>query len=137
MFAYSASQAVSPAINRTRTYLFRPFRFSTYLKLAAVATITEGFGGSIGFNQHHAQGHAFAAAATLSGGLFSWDSAAGVAAIAALVLAFIALAVYIFYLVTRLRFAFFHCLVHQTREILPGWRRYAVESMRMFTFSLP
>ena len=38
----------------------------------------------------------------------------------------------IFYLVTRLRFAFFHCLIHNTSEIRPGWRLYRTQAMRFF-----
>ena len=40
----SAVDAVSPAIERTREFLFRPFKWSTYLKLGLVAIITEGVG---------------------------------------------------------------------------------------------
>ena len=40
MRAFSASQAVSPAIERTKRYLFGEFEFTTYLKLAAVACIS-------------------------------------------------------------------------------------------------
>src|SRR5208283_2793925 len=38
----------------------------------------------------------------------------------------------VFYLVTRLRFAFFHCLIHNTKEIRPGWRLYGAQAGRFF-----
>jgi len=41
-----------------------------------------------------------------------------------------------FYLVTHLRFAFFHCLIHQTREIRPAWALYRIQAERSFTASL-
>jgi hypothetical protein len=44
MFALSAADAISPAVQRTRMFLFRPFRWGTYLKLCLVALITEGIG---------------------------------------------------------------------------------------------
>ena len=31
MYPISAADAISPAIQRTRTFLFRPFRLGTYL----------------------------------------------------------------------------------------------------------
>ncbi|HEX4067806.1 MAG TPA: hypothetical protein VHZ09_17425 [Acidobacteriaceae bacterium] len=42
----------------------------------------------------------------------------------------------IFYLVTRLRFAYFHCLIHDTKEIAPGWRLYATQATRFFLLNL-
>ena len=41
-----------------------------------------------------------------------------------------------FYLITRLRFAFFHCLIHNTKEIRPGWRVYRGQAARFFWFNL-
>jgi hypothetical protein len=42
----------------------------------------------------------------------------------------------LFYLIVRLRFALFDCLVHQTRYIAPGWRRYREQAWRFFLFSI-
>ena len=42
MRAFSAADSVSLAIQRTREFLFTPFRWGTYLKLGLVAIITEG-----------------------------------------------------------------------------------------------
>ncbi len=46
MQGLSAADAITPAIYRTRNYLFRPFELGTYLKLCLVAVITEGLGGN-------------------------------------------------------------------------------------------
>jgi hypothetical protein len=35
-----------------------------------------------------------------------------------------------------LRFAFFHCLIHNTREIRPGWTIYAPQATRFFWMNL-
>ncbi len=48
----------------------------------------------------------------------------------------IALSIIIYYLITRLRFVFFHCLAHQTREIRPVWGLYRVQALRFFKLSL-
>ncbi len=54
----------------------------------------------------------------------------------AAVLVAIVLSLVVFYLVTRLRFAFFHCLIHNTREIRPGWHLYRAQANRFFWLNL-
>jgi hypothetical protein len=131
MKVLSASQAISPAVERTVRFLFRPFEWATYLKLAAVACITEGF--SANLSSSHQQS--------------SWPGSGGacspfhvsnelITLIALAVLVCFAIGIFVFYLVTRLRFAFFHCLVRQTREIRPGWRLYRAQALRFFKTSL-
>jgi hypothetical protein len=39
---------------------------------------------------------------------------------------------FVVYLITRLRFAFFHCLIHKTHEIRPGWHLYREPAARFF-----
>jgi len=51
-------------------------------------------------------------------------------------LACFAIGIVVFYLVTRLRFAFFYSLLHQTSELRPGWRLYREQAMRFFKMSL-
>jgi hypothetical protein len=55
--------------------------------------------------------------------------------VAAVLLAFV-LSAFVFYLITRLRFAFFHCLVHNTKEIKPGWRLYRGQASRFFWLNI-
>jgi len=130
MNVFSASQAVSPAIDRTKRYLFHPFEWSTYLKLAAVACITEGFSANLNFSSKQPS-YSGAGASTP----FNLSSEA-IALIVFSVLACIALCIFIFYLVTRLRFAFFHCLAHQTKEIRPAWRLYRAQALQYFKANL-
>ena len=131
MIVYSASDAISPAINRTKSYLFHRFRFWTYIKLCLVAVLTDGAssftGNSSGTN--HNSTHSFLA---LPGSATDF----GVLVILPAVLLALALMLWIWYLLVRLRFAYFHCLVYQTKEIGPGWRLYAQPAMRMFQFQL-
>jgi hypothetical protein len=132
MPAISALDALGPAIERTKTFLFKPFRLSTFLKLCLVAVLTEGFGSNFNFSvpsgpsshQSHFTHAPFQftpeiLAAIIAGGLLL------------LVLSFL-----LFYLVTRLRFAYFHCLVQNTRQIRPGWRLYRPQAIRFFWFNV-
>ena len=49
----SAPDSVSLAIQRTREFLFQPFRWGTYLKLGLVAIITEGIGSNLNSSAHN------------------------------------------------------------------------------------
>ena len=129
MRAISAADSVSPAIERTRNFLFRPFNWGTYLKLGLVAIVTEGIGSNLrssthGGGQPSGHGPMIHSFSEINPGLVA-------AAVAALLLALI-LSGWLFYLVTRLRFAFFHCLVHNTKEIRPGWWLLREPAIRFF-----
>jgi hypothetical protein len=128
MHSISAVDSVSLAVQRTRDFLFRPFRWGTFLKLGLVAIITEGLGNNPRSGAHGS--HQTAQGAT---GLPSFHLAPEwiAAVVAALLLALI-LAIAVFYLVTRLRFAFFHCLTRNTKEIRPGWLLYRNQASRFF-----
>jgi len=136
MIAYSASQAISPAIDRTKRFLFQRFRFWTFFKLALVAALTDGGGSSFGGNipsGSHPQSHSFLH--SYSGGPLS-ASDFGVLVILPAVLLGLALMLWIWYLLVRLRFAYFHCVLYGTRRIRDGWRPYAGAAMRMFQLYL-
>lgn len=132
MPVFSAADAISPAIYRTRQFLFAPpFRWSTFLKLCLVAAITEGLGTNLRGSGN--KGHQ---PVSVPGNIIYHFTpemiAAGIAAIAlALVLTF-----FIVYLITRLRFAYFHCLTHNVREIRPGWEFYRSQAWRFFLLNI-
>jgi hypothetical protein len=132
MSAISAVDAIAPAIQRTRTFLFTPFRWSTFLKLCLVALLTEGFGGNSNFS---APGGQSSSHAHIVDSPFTFTPER-VAAIVAGALAFIVLGFILYYLITRLRFAYFHCLIHNTREIRPGWQLYRAQAGRFFWLSI-
>jgi hypothetical protein len=48
----------------------------------------------------------------------------------------ILLGFFIFYLITRLRFAYFHCLIHNIREIRPGWHLHRSPAVRFFWMNI-
>lgn len=128
MPAISAVDAISPAIQRTKTFLFRPFRLGTFLKLCLVTLLTEGFGGNFNFSMPSGQSSSHA---HIDHPPFAFTPGL-LATIAASALALIALAFILYYLITRLRFAYFHCLIHNTREIRPGWHLYRAQAGRFF-----
>jgi hypothetical protein len=130
MFVFSATEAIVPAVERTRNLLFRPFQIGTFLKLCVVALVTEGFSGNYNFPAHHSGSHLSAGPAP-----FHFNPAM-VAAMAFAGIAVVVLAVVLFYLEVRLRFALFDCLIHQTRLIGPGWRKYRFQSFRFFLLSM-
>ncbi len=129
MRAISAADAISPAIQRTREFLFSPFRWGTFLKLGLVAIITEGVGSNFRSSSSHG------GSSTQHGPMMQspftlhpeW-----IAVIVAAVLVAIVVSIVVFYLVTRLRFAFFHCLIHNVKEIRPGWYIYREPATRFF-----
>jgi hypothetical protein len=128
MFPISAADSVSPAIERTREFLFRPFQWGTYLKLGLVAIITEGIGSNLRSSNHGGQspGHG----PTVSSPFHlapEW-----IVAIVAAALVVLVVSIVLFYLVTRLRFAFFHCLIHDIKQIRPGWQLYRAQARRFF-----
>jgi hypothetical protein len=132
MLAISAPDAVSLAVQRTREFLFRPFNWGTYLKLGLVAIITEGLGSNFNSSSHSnaPSGHG-----PVINSPFDLPPVWIAAAVAAVLLA-IVISAFVFYLITRLRFAYFHCLVHNTREIRPGWWLYKDKAMRFFWLNL-
>ncbi|HVC46446.1 MAG TPA: hypothetical protein VND90_04315 [Terracidiphilus sp.] len=132
MTALSASQAIMPAIDRTRKFLFDRFRWLTFLKLSLVAALTEGVSIRLRYTVGHAAHAAPAASASTPADFFShWLWLIGLLFVLGLPIAVFAL-----YLVTRLRFAFFYCLTRNSSEIRPGWALYAQQSMRLFEVSL-
>jgi hypothetical protein len=139
MQVFSAPQALSPAINRTKSLLFQPFQWGTFLKLCAIAVFTEGIGGeNFNFSHRGFEGHshihkAFAFPAMPA---FLHLNPAWIVALVVIVLAAFLLALVIYYLAVRLRFALFSCLVHQSTLIAPGWHKYRFQAMRFFWLSI-
>ena len=136
MTALTATQAILPAIDRTRKFLFDRFHWLTFLKLAFIASVTEGVSIRLRYTVGHAAQAAAAPAASPSAAtpaefLSHWLWLFGL-----LFVLGIPIAVFVLYLVTRLRFAYFHCLTRNTSDIRPGWTLYAQQSMRLFEISL-
>jgi hypothetical protein len=104
MKVYSASEAIWPALARTYGYLLRGFKWETFMKLAAVATLCEGFIVSFRFTVPNAF--------PIEVNFGVWKSFLlkreflPVTILGAI--AVFLIGIYCFSLVTRLRLAFFH-----------------------------
>lgn len=130
----TAAEAISPALNRTASLLFRPFRWGSYLKLCAVAVLTEGMTGN--FQNHSGGVGGGHSAPGISPHVMTSLPAGWIPMLIGFGLLFLFVGVLLCYLIVRLRFALFECLVRQTREIGPGWRRYREQAWRFFLFSI-
>ncbi|HEY2470719.1 MAG TPA: hypothetical protein VGI45_23195 [Terracidiphilus sp.] len=129
----SAADTIFPAIYRTRQFLFAPpFRWGTFLKLCLVAAITEGLGSNIRSSGNRGRHVANSRPDYL---ISHFSPEVIVSAIFAVALA-IVITLFIVYLVTRLRFAYFHCLTHNVREIRPGWELYRPQAKRFFLMNI-
>jgi hypothetical protein len=135
MRAISAADAISPAVERTKTLLFRPFRWGTFLKLGLVALITEGLGSNLRSSSSRGGGGSSSRSGPMIHSLSNIQPLWIAEGVAALLLVFV-IAAAIYYLITRLRFAFFHCLVHNIREIRPGWELYKEQASRFFWLNI-
>jgi hypothetical protein len=128
MHVFSAADAIAPSISRTNRFLFHPFRLGTFLKLSLVAVITEGLSLNLHTSQNHQMTPGTMPTPDFPGGWF------GIALLAIAIM--VPLAILISYLVTRLRFAFFHCLVYQVKQIAPGWKLYREQAIRFFLLNI-
>jgi hypothetical protein len=132
MRAISAADAISPAIQRTRQFLFQPFSWGTFLKLGLVALVTEGLGGNFNSTTHGSRSSGHGPMVYPPNHLpVEWIAIAVFAVLLAMVIS-----VFVFYLITRLRFAFFHCLIQNVKQIRPGWHLYAAQASRFFWMNL-
>jgi hypothetical protein len=129
MKLYSASEAVWPALRRTYDYLFCAFGWETFLKLAAVATLSEGFLVSFRFTIPDTFPFEIDLSALKS--FLLARQFLPVTLLAALAVFLVAL--YVVFLVIRLRFAFVHLLIHQTRDLRAAWKLYDLEAENFYT----
>ncbi len=127
----TAPEAISPALNRTASLLFRPFRWGTFLKLCAVAVLTEGASGNFRMNNpgHHGP-------TTVPPHVMNSLPYELIPLLIGLGILALIVGIVVFYLIVRLRFALFECLIHQMRLLSPGWRRYREQAWRFFLFSI-
>lgn len=140
MTNYSATAVISPAIERTRDYLFRPFNLGRFLKLTLVALLTEGGMASCNFNSSVPSGHSGGQASPLDAPfhlpILHWQALALLGVILAVSLITIPIGIFISYLMIRLRFSFFDCILYGEDKIGPGWRKYHRQALRFLGMKL-
>lgn len=115
MQTLSASDAVSPALSRMKLVLFSPFRKGRTWKFAATSYCSRAGSAFYPFTLSYL---AFYPAVERH-----WGSKAGALLVAG-VLVFTALYVFLFYLCSRLQFAFFDVVLNREQFIAPAWRKY-------------
>jgi hypothetical protein len=123
----SASEAITPAIERTKSILFRPFQWRAFLKLAAVAFFAEigsGFSFSSPGRNSHMPGVSPAAQALIIAILI------GVFFIA------LVIGLVMFYIGSRLQLVTFHFVATRQTTIAPIWRRYSSLTWRWLGLKL-
>jgi hypothetical protein len=135
MTPFSAIDAISPAIERTKVYLFKPFRLGRFLKLALVACLAEG--SYSGFNFNFPLPGKGGEHVPVEIPQMHWPSAPVWTAIAAaILLILISLSILISYLLIRLRFSYFDCVLYGHDQISPGWQKYHRQALRYLGVSL-
>jgi len=133
----TAAQAIGPAIERTRQFLFRPFLLGRFLKLTLVAVLTEGGMSSCNFNSHMPSRKVGPWDAPFHWPTMHFPAIAAIGGILAIVLLItIPIGLLIGYLLIRLRFSYFDCVVYEQDQIAPGWRRYHRQALRYLGLSV-
>jgi hypothetical protein len=122
----SASEAITPAIERTKSLLFRPFQWRHFLKLAAVAFFAEiGSGFSASGGRH-----------TPMPGVSPAAQALIVAILMGIFFVALVVGLVMFYVSSRLQIVTFHFVATYQTTIAPIWRRYSSLTWRWLGFKL-
>lgn len=137
--ALSAADVISPAFEHMKEQLFRPFRFSQWVRLAVVGLLAGemgmggcnfpsggGGGGSSGEQQFQEVG-------------IDVVSAGGVAfaiGVALLVVLVIAVMLLFLYISSRMRFVLFDSILEQECRIREFWGQRGTEAFRYFVFQI-
>jgi hypothetical protein len=113
----SASDCITPAIERTKSLLFSPFQWKTFLKLAAVAFFAEVGGGGFSFSSpmRHSTLPAVSPAA----------QAMVFAMLFGFVLVGFVIGLVLLYLGSRLQLVLLEVVATRQTTIAPIWRRYS------------
>ena len=116
----SATECISPAVERTKLMLFTPFRIGRTWKLCITAYLCR-----IGtlFFPFPLIYLAFLPAVRSAGGTL------GVTLLCITVLLLTALFVYVFHLCSRLQFAYFDMVLNRGEFVAPAWRKYGPQSL--------
>jgi hypothetical protein len=122
----SAFEAISPALERTKDVLARPFRFGTFLKIAAVAFFAE-MGGGFNFNYSRSSSMHQLPPAFL----------AFIVAFAVM-LAFVSLVIglILFYIGSRLQLVLIELVATRYTLVGPLWRKYSSRTWRWIGLKL-
>ena len=143
MTSLSAAQSISPAIERTKYFLFKPFRLGRAFKLTLVALLTEGGRASCNFSSHLPSGNTGPLSHPIPP-LHMPQMHGSIGSIGPIVLGVLAvfllivvpIMVLIAYLLIRLRFSYFDCVLRMQDRIAPAWGLYHRQAMRYLGLSV-
>ena len=136
MIPFSAAEAITPAIDCTKQFLFKPFRLGRFLKLTLVAMLVEGGFSSFSSGSKLPSGNGGKAPFHIPPlhfptTQFHWPAIMIVGVmIAAFLLIVVPIGLVIGYLLIRLRFSFFDCMLRRQDQIAVAWRRYHAQALR-------
>jgi hypothetical protein len=137
----SVAEPVSPALERVKYVLFRPFDLGKWFTIgfcAWLAQLGEGGGGNFNFNagRHHNYGNNFrddlARARDYVLDNLNWI----VPLAAGLVVLCLALWLLFLWLNSRGKFMFLHCVALDKAEVVEPWHKFAYEANSLFLFRL-
>jgi hypothetical protein len=123
----SATECISPALQRTRDVLWRPFRLGTFLKLAAVAFFAE-LGGGFNFNLPGRGGNLHGVAPAVQAFLVAFAVILGLGAL------IVGLA--LLYIGSRLQLVLIELVATRQRYVAPLWRKYGSPTWRWIGFKV-
>jgi len=139
MRSQSAIEVISPAIERTKQFLFKPFSPGRFLKLTLVAVLAEGAGGGTNLGGNFPSGgNSKAPNVPWKMPHIDWLAILQhwlpfIAVVAVIVLA---IGIVLSYLLIRLRFSYFDCVLREQDEIGPAWEMYHAQALRYLGLSL-
>jgi len=138
----SVAEPVSPALERVKRVLFRPFDLGKWFTLGFCAWLAQlgesGTGGNFNFNsgRHHNYGdnfrHDLARARDYVLDNLNWI----VPLAAGLVVVALALWLLFLWLNSRGKFMFLHCVALNKAEVVEPWHKFAYEANSLFLFRL-
>jgi len=123
----SATECISPAIERTKLVLFTPFRKGRTWKLSATAYLATA---SSMFSAFPLIYLFYIPAAKEHFGMWA------VYALVALVVFITAFYIFLFYLFTRIKFAYFDIVVNRGEFVAPAWRKYGPQTISWMGFKI-
>lgn len=127
----SASEAIGPALERTQGLLTRPFRFKTFLKIAAVAFFAE-MGGNLNSNFSNLSNRSGNGAHSVPPALLAFIIAfAVIIGLISLVIGLILL-----YIGSRLQLVLIEMVATRQTYVAPLWRKYGTTVWRWIGLKL-
>jgi hypothetical protein len=123
----NALDCISPAIGRTKLVLFSPFRIGRSWKLSITAYLTAA---SAIFMPIFLLAFFFLSPIRQAGGSIAVTLVSVGAVVATL------LSLWLFHLITRLRFAFFDIVLNRGEFVAPAWRKYGSQAFRWSAFKV-